>query len=542
MFRITADFFRQTNRCLRLTKDILIVPPIPREELTRYDLLALRNRAISDKTIQKILPDHLCERLAYENPKEILWALKRLYLDHCKSFSRRTAGKKSRKWRDPAWVEKLPRATQIVLQYNALHSEKYKWHDALYCFDYPYLGFNYVLKMDGRVGDLTSVSRIWRQQEHPQLSNKCDPITRLLDKGCLEKRSRQRRLWHELDNYVVNVLVGFNLRDHLSPYQRRNFSAAGLLHDNQIPLWGDEVMEIDLAAFCEEANFRYTFKNRQWGKYRKKHGLSDTKIMDAVQGRGLPGDIQDKNDKITYSALDTANLVEIYRDSPQIMKIPWLYKLCDLVTGNPDLFTIWDCIEIRDGKVFFTDPSRVGDFLTARAIMFRNVYYGEYSRSTGTTLTKSVVDLLYWRGIFKREDFYTKSLEEMDARVGNFVGHPNIMQFGDRSGNPRLETFANPEEAYRREKELYDRGIVLSAIEDCRGKIKPATHFLVQTPDGRILPFAEAYPKKAAIIHKICQISRPIYLMYLNSLIIPDESYRQMREYKRQQFAQRGQI
>jgi len=526
---ITAKYMWQMTHCLRIG-DLVI---FPRSRPTTNDLRDLKKLVLAKDKIRKFLPGYL---------QRIYTGFENLYREHIDDLPPRAL----KKLRDPDWMEKLPNSIQASLRY---HRTFLRYEDDIFVNNAfaplifnTFIGFEYMLLRKGLLYDVYYACELWRQRGNPQLSNKTDPVCSELGIGLSERRSVQTREMHCLDMYPLATLVAYNNRHRLSRHFRKNFRAFAPVHDRFIPPMGDEIMEMDMAAFCEVQNIKRLSEIEKWEIMRRKRGISNKSIFGATCGEGVAGDAGDKIDKISYTALDLTYFFRLHwgKAGP---KPAWLKRIFSIVEACPELCTVWDSIVIDDGKVYFADPIRLDALITVRALNFRHNYYSEHSRSDKTILAKSVLGYLYASGKINRYDFQEKNRGYFDELINDFVGHWHIMEHaGFAMGNPRVETFTTPEDAFRREKDLFDRGIVLSAIEDVRGKINPATHFLVQASSGDILPFAEAYPQKAEIIHKICHISRPIYLMYLQNLKVPLDSYLKMREYKRMQFAQRGQI
>jgi len=526
------------KHCLRIG-DLVILPG---SKPTKNDLRNLKQLVLADDKVRKILPSYLQRSTEDEPPERIFLGFENLFREHMDDLSPRLL----KKLRDPDWLRKLPSSVQASLRYH-LTFQRYEddsfVNNAFAPLIYnSFIGFEYMLLQKGLLYEVYQACELWRQRGNPQLSNKTDPVCSELGIGLAERRSVQTREMHCLDMYPLATLVTYNNRRSLSRHFRENFRAFAPVHDCFIPPMGDEIMEMDMAAFCEVRNITRLSEIEKWKIMGRKRGISNKFVFGAANGEGVGGDAGDKIDKISYTALDLTYFFRLHWgiDGP---RPAWLKRIFSIVEACPDLCTVWDSIVIDGENVYFTDPVRLDALITVRALNFRHNYYSEFSRSDKTILAKSVLGYFYSSGKISRFDFQEKTRGYFDELIDDFVGHWHLMErAGFSTGNPQVETFATLEEAYHREKELYDREIVLSAIEDCRGKIKPATHFLVQMPNGDILPFAEAYPGKAEIIHKICQISRPIYLMYLQNLHIPLDSYLQMREFKRMQFSQRGQI
>lgn len=530
--RITAEYLANMAQCLQIEDVVLL--PVPK--LTRQDLTNIKKIVLDNAKISKLLPKYCRGNLPYESARNILGRLVTLYDKYAEELI--DAGMKI--WKDPDWIEVLPAAVRGYL----------KNHAAFFMYDHldlhnlgaddRLIGFECKLLWRGMYGNIFDAAKLGYQNTNPQLANKVDATCNRTGAIHWTVRSFHQRGWHLDRAYALATIVAYNLRHILSRQEQINLRIALLTHDGRMPVMGDEIIEFDPAAFCEVENYHRLIRSKAMIREQRRYGFSAEEIIRAVSGVGYLGKLTDIIDKISYGSMDLWQLYMIH--GMQEKKPCWLHMLCNLVEDSPELYTVWDSIGLRDGRVFIADPDRLANVLLARVLMFRWGYYNPDSRSTPTILAKSVLGCKYATGQMRADDFHHTSLCKLDDIIEKFVGHRAIMHLTPFRGDPRVETFATLEEAYRREKEIFGQGVVLSAIEDCRGKINPATHFLVQTPDGRIMPFHDAYPKKADKIHRITHISKPIYLMYLNNLRIPSDSYFQMREFKLQQFAQRGQL
>ena len=89
----------------------------------------------------------------------------------------------------------------------------------------------------------------------------------------------------------------------------------------------------------------------------------------------------------------------------------------DIAREDPFVCAIWENVQRYDGQLVFSNPKRLGLFLTLRALMFRGLYYNPYSRFFEYLIGKGFVKYLYQKGEITRQQL----LEEQDPWIENKI-------------------------------------------------------------------------------------------------------------------------
>jgi HD superfamily phosphohydrolase len=537
---ITADYLQNMTRCLpigdiwflprliidfKTFTDIHRLPSILKNWAEKIDGLGFLARRVEEfeKIFNAFSKNHPMEiefderdieqmannlfMMSLIQLKEIYWK----YFRECNgNFS-----KPLRRLDEPGWIADLPKPVQGDLRATGA----IRRFDPYIFPELPFTGVGYLIR-DGEFSDqIAKALYLWRLQEIAQLSNLIDPTP------SHPLRFTHTRLVHSFDVYALITLILFNNRFSLPRGFFKNGCSGGLLHDIATSSGGDGTKMVDPTLFCEEKNFSYYLDlyRRNWEKVCRKFGLDEKLIIEMINGLGILGEILDIADKLAYVGRDVSVYLSRYNPNNLGINPQRYYQVSDFSRSHPFFCSAWDSVRIAEGKVFFENPKALADALQARAFMQRDLYFNERSRSFESILGNIILKYMHSKGKLRREDLLQKNDRFLEGIVARFSGIESVFFSGYSLGELAAETYATMDSARRREWELFESGNILVAIEDTRGKIKPATDFLVRSPDDSIRPFSEAFPAEASKIHQTISLKRPIYLYYLkNTKFNPD--------------------
>lgn len=516
---ITAEHLAKMPECLRFGDILYLSKMISSSEEMRL----VKNTLLRQPNILNQLPAFVRESAKRTSPYSLLTALRFEYEHACEiNYADGTII-------EPEWSRNLPDFMKADLRANLAICDLPQDIEFIVP-NIPHAGLGYIILEDGLVSNVGLAIGLWRLQGITQLANLTDPVVNELEIGSWSRRFEHTRLVHSLDAYVIMSLILLNNRDILNESLRLNGSVTGLLHDLATPAGGDGTKPLDPIAFSEEKNIGRFLTGEKWLAICERYGLDTKMIISAIQGEGILGKILDAADRIAYVARDVR--VYLGRYTPK-SSLPWpiSYETIRLFAeSKPHFCTVWDCVRIMDGKVVFTDPVRLADFLLGRIYMCKNLYYNSHARSFETILANTVLRYMYRQGIVKWEDFYRFEDYYLDRIIEDFIGRRYAMHNAFAIGEPFSETFSSFGEASERKAQLFEEGIIFSVLEDARNKIKTATEYLVLL-NGKIMPFFEAFPEEAAKIQQVAVIEKPFYLFYLKNMDIKPEAEKVLREF-----------
>ena len=368
----------------------------------------------------------------------------------------------------------------------------------------------YAIQEEGIIADLCRVFPMWRLDHIHQLGFLQAPYYR--EHFMRDLLSKGSRYLHSHDVFVIARLIGVNLR--LSRILQNNLDTAALLHDIQTPAGGDSLMLVDYANLSEERNFWLIFEQADWSEVRERYSLDPQMIIEAVNGKGLLGEILDIADKLAYVARDLyLTMHQIHAGASRGMH--GLLMLERLGKEFTEACSIWDSIELVDGKLVFTDVRRLVTFLKIRTLLFRELYYSPESRFGEYMMSRIFGKVLYNKGILTRDNLLKMGDEELIWLFDKHFGSGLILDVCS-SEYTRCGLFETVKEAKGFLKGLKRRGITFAFIDDDRKGIKPGVHFLVLTLRGP-LPLSQAYPVAAAKLDKMARLDpRMVRVYYLD--------------------------
>ena len=274
--------------------------------------------------------------------------------------------------------------------------------------------------------------------------------------------------------------------------------------------WSD----FDRDAFDEDKNFPELLARTDWSELHRRYGVLAATLVDTIQGRGLLGHMLDIADKVAYVARDAAIYLGRYApDGPHAYPVGY-YEIKTLVEKNRYVCGIWDAVRVIGKDVVIEDAGRLGEFLKLRALLFRELYYHPGSRFLEHMAAKVIVQYLYDTGALTRDQLLLMTDLELEHIISGVVGQPYYMSSIGLHGDPRVEVFKSPEDAYVRERELIHEGVVLTLVDVFTGATNGGLYLSVKK-EGKILSFREAHPHEAAEIENILRPQHPARLYYM---------------------------
>lgn len=462
-----------------------------------------------------------------------LFALKEIYWEYFSShngnFSRVLRG-----FDEPPWMTELPTAVQGNLRYDAAIQ---RFDDPHIMPEVPFTGIGYLLREDGLFKKVADALYLWRLFEIAQLSNLTDPTRDY------PQRFIHSRLAHSMTVYVIMALILFNNRKAIPKGLFKNGCVAALIHDIATVAGGDGTKMVDPGYFCEEKNFAEylnLFRHR-WKKICEDLGLDESWITDIVNGCGLGGKILNISDKWGYGSYDTSVFLNRYCPNDWRLQPAGYTEVQDFIQQNPLAFSAWDSVKVMGDEVFFLSPESLGQALFARAMMIEKLYYEKDSRSFEAVLANIVLKYLFAKGKLDRQKLFLMNDNDLEEIVSQFTGIPFSFHYGHALGTIESEAFASIEEAYRRETEIIASGNAFVVLEDCRGRINPATDFLTLDHNKRIRPFSEACPEMTEKIHEKTTLKELIFLHRLTSVEIKPSVAKILEKFHLQELKRRDQ-
>lgn len=533
--RITEKYLTEMTRCLRIG-DVVISPvafdyfdeSIMRsiyDWIWKKDLLSLVGIEVEKVPPKNATRSHI---------RHILGKIREAYILEKIMFKK-----------DPPWFKKAPRDLKLACANWEVDNPLTDL--TIYGKSLEFTGIRkfsiadeeLAWEVDGRLG-------IFRRLiPRAQLANLTDPVYHFAEAArAYPLPFTHSRYEHTHLVYLFLCLIMFNNRCYLSRYQRKHGRVAALLHDFQTPAGGDGTKIIDPVAFDEELSLEEFLEGYDWEILRRRFGLSKRLIIDIVRGRGILGILLDIADKIAYISRDLSEYLDRYNPNGPSGYSESCSEIWVFADSHPKLCTLWDTVNLTNGKVFFEDAERLYNFSKMHALLSKNFYHNPASRPFEAIVSNPALKYLYVNGKIKREKIIAMPDFEYQWLIENFLGIPCVMGSPHALGKLHFETFASSEEARRREIELLAESGTLTVIEDLTGKIKPATYFNVLDKKGGIAPFSQIYPDKAEEISGIIKRDKPVCLYVARDTAIKPEVLENLRNFRkkellREDFAQK---
>ncbi len=263
-----------------------------------------------------------------------------------------------------------------------------------------------------------------------------------------------------------------------------SFVLACLYHDAATPAGGDQTKALFGKLLCEEENFFNHLLNsknfvQKWKKYLPL-------AQQYVLGKGKLGKLLDYLDKISYVLLDLHGL-----------RFHTTARLAKFMKDNPFSGDVWlDINFANNGKLYFSNPKKLHDFLLVRALMHVELYKNPASRKIEKLLAQKTAKLVEAK-ITSLEDFQKhddqwlfQALEENGFFSCN-VFDPDKIQF---------RKFDN-EESCRNFGEILGQKLI--AVESI-GPFKTGLDWPVRFK-GKIIPLNQAISQKQ--INQLAKLS-----------------------------------
>lgn len=315
------------------------------------------------------------------------------------------------------------------------------------------------------------------------------------------------RFGHSFDVAALHALLMGKEEGRFSEREIRSGIVASLLHDLLTAAGGEKTKIQNLSLFDEDANFGGFLESKAWKNFAHRHGLDTRLVHDVILETSLPGKLKDIADKIAYTSRDSHALLSLLKRSGAADYGPY-ERIVGLIREHPDISTIWQDVEIIEGRMVFTDPDALARFLLLRALMSDLVYQNTATRRAAYIFDEVMVRFLFDSGRLSRDDLLAMTDADLDELVDQFI------QFETMQSDPLWREFATRAEAEAFEQDLISRGIIFSVLEDVSHAPQPATGLLVLTDEG-LQPLRDALPQQAREVEETCRHARWIKVGWL---------------------------
>lgn len=179
------------------------------------------------------------------------------------------------------------------------------------------------------------------------------------------------------------------------------------LHDVATPAGGDSVKRVDPEGLDEERNFTWQLRRYNAEERWKRFGFHLEEAAAWVRNEGLWGYFLDIMDKLSYVALDCFHCGSV---TPGEVR-----SFC---TQHPLFMDVWQDIAFTDDRMrfAFTDPSRLLNFLMARALEHQEVLLNPYARVMDFHLTIALKPF-YLSGDITIENLLTWTTRQLEEEL-----------------------------------------------------------------------------------------------------------------------------
>lgn len=292
---------------------------------------------------------------------------------------------------------------------------------------------------------------------------------------------------------------------------------AGLVHDIATPAHGDAIKKVDPAHLDEEAFWAEAIGQKGLD-YLESYGISEEGMDQIIHGQGILGKVLDAADRITYTMKDIYNVYNALL--PPSGEFDFVFfPLYDIVSKNPYIGDVYKDINIKrsTAEVFFSDPEKLLDFLTLRAVVSKNYYYNPSSQGRDF-LIKLLTQPIYStdkNSLLNPVNLRVMSDEGLLTIIKNFYGiKEHVYMLGNLIDyHPKYEIFGAEDEAKKRAEELEkDSDLWVLGVNYCKG-FSPATDTLVYY-EGAIMPIEEAMPWKTCKLQEMSDSVKGFYVFY----------------------------
>lgn len=314
------------------------------------------------------------------------------------------------------------------------------------------------------------------------------------------------RYGHSFDAAAIANLICDRNAHALDMQTRRTTAMVSLLHDILMPAGGDTVKGI-ACDLDEDRDFDVFIKSDAYWEACCRYDLAWEGSIPIAKEESAAGIIKDIADKIAYVSRDAACVLHACRHLSD-EEIGEIAEIRAIIRRRPDVCAVWEDVTVQGDQIVITDISRLADFLTLRALMFKLVYQHPDTRTGALVINYCILEHLFRTGQLTVQQLRTMRDEDIDRDIIDRYAH----KFGLLEC--RREQFADIEAAMVRKASLLRKGVIFSFLEDFRFLPGYATNYLVPSPLGP-RPFRLMYPEMASSIEQICNESRGVRLTYL---------------------------
>jgi len=305
----------------------------------------------------------------------------------------------------------------------------------------------------------------------------------------------------------------------------------GLTHDIGTPAFGDVAKKLDLQALDEEKFWWETLGQEGQDFITRQLGMSQKELNDIINNKGILGQVLDIADRIAYTMIDLAAVIEpIESYEPELG--PYVLSLRHLATLDQKIGDIYKEVGIdrRKDKVFFNDPHRLNRFLLIRANLYKYLYVNPISQGRDLLAAK-LLSPLYSRS--KTSQLNPERLRSIDDNqliilemakslpklFGKTMCYPEIYYTLLNTlinWYPKYEKFDDFFNATKRTQKLSkNKNIAVIGINECPG-FDSGTSYNIATPEGEIVPFNKFMPEEASQIEQIAESTKGFFVLYEN--------------------------
>ncbi len=171
---------------------------------------------------------------------------------------------------------------------------------------------------------------------------------------------------HRLDHSLVVAMVAGEIgrRNNLSQSNIKLLETAGLLHDIAIPALGDAIKSVDPENLDEE-KFWHECLDDKGKKFLKDEGLDIQELDRTITNGGVPGQILDIADRLTYTMKDLYHTVDV---GNKINVNPYLIEIRYPLSHHPNIGNVYKDVSV--------DQKKAWCFLQIRKVLACFFYFG----------------------------------------------------------------------------------------------------------------------------------------------------------------------
>lgn len=329
------------------------------------------------------------------------------------------------------------------------------------------------------------------------------------------------RLQHSFEVCIIATLIG--KRCDLDSQSLDLLRVAAMSHDCLTPAGGDTIKSVDPETFDEDVHFPKVLEREKWQEVRDRYCIDENLLIQTILGNGLLGSILDIADKLAYVSTDLAMFLDknppghqAWEDFQETYdRIRWL------LNRNSLPCSVWECAELCNGELVFTDTERLGDFFRMRAIMTRILYNNAASRFEEAAFISLVAKELYKQGVITRDSLLNMTDQQLFHIMGVALGIAWFDSDLVLGQDPRVETFTTLKEARE-----FERGIVKSEpgiMTHYERAPKPSTDCLRKfkvLDNGKAKPLSQVCPFVLWDVKQILSNDKPhwVYMYNLGDL------------------------